>query len=95
MSISIASGLIGSAGINFDLLINYRSGIVSIASGVGMQFGVGNGAGITATTGFAWNLNGNNQNYANINTVGSAQIAIPGTFLGAAFSGGSKQPFFW
>jgi RHS repeat-associated protein len=94
-SISVAAGLLTSTGLNFDLIVNLQSGEISIAGGPGLQLGIGNGAGISATTGYIWNLGPNNQNFANLNTAAAVQFSLaPGTpFAGVAQAAAASPGF--
>ena len=94
VSVNIAAGAIGTNGFNFDLVINFLSGEISLTAGTGTIFGVGDGAGVTVSTGFVWNLGPDNHNYANINTTGNAQIPIPASGLSGTIAVAANAPWY-
>lgn len=91
---SFQGGVFVGAGFEVDLIINYQSGQISLALSGNFNEGFLNGGGVTVTTGFTYNLGPDNQNFANMNTVGSLQVTLPGTSLAVALQAAFNSPGF-
>ncbi len=94
ITVGFDAGVIDPAGISFSLIINCRSGEISLSGAVSFEdVGIGTGGGISVTGGYAWNIGPDNNQIAGINTTAQATEPVIGPF-GATIAAGANAPSF-